>query len=420
MSGLVVVGASLAGVHAAQGLRRAGFDGPIHLVGAESHRPYDRPPLSKDFLTDEQVDEDRLVLRPVAEDDALDLTWYLGTRAVALSNDHGNVELSSGETLAADGVVVATGCRPRHLPPSTFEGRAQSDVDGVVALRTLNDARQLRRRLRSADGPVVVCGAGFIGAEVAASARQLGCEVTMVELAEAPLARVLDAEAGMAVVDLHRSHGVDVRLGVGVDHGHTDGGRLTAVTFSDGTELACAVLVVGIGVIPNTEWLEGSGLTVGSGPDNGVLVDDRCRAAPSVVAVGDVARRPHRRFGGTTIRVEQWDNAVAMGGYGAKSLLAALEWRGDDGEGVVVEPFDPVPWFWSDQYDRKIQFAGIATDDPEMIQGSAGDRQFVRAYFGHDGRVVGVLAWNRPRQAIIGRQLIEAGADRATVHDRLG
>lgn len=420
MNELVVIGASLAGVHAVQGLRRAGFDGAIHLVGDEAHRPYDRPPLSKEYLTEDEVDENRLVLGPVAESDALDLTWHLGARAVALSNDHRTVELSSGVTLAADGVIVATGCRPRQLPAATFDGQDQSVVDGVAALRTLDDARRLRRRLRSADRPVVVCGAGFIGAEVAASARQVGCEVTMVEVAEAPLTRVLDAEAGMAVVDLHRNHGVEVRLGVGIEHGQTDDGRLTAVTLSDGTELACSTLVVGIGVIPNTEWLDGSGLTIGSGPDDGVLVDDRCRAAPSVVAVGDVARRPSSRLGGSTLRVEQWDNAVAMGGFGARSLLASLDWRDGNGEAVTVEPFDPVPWFWSDQYDRKLQFAGTSSGDPEMIRGSMGDGQFVRAYFDDEDRVLGVLAWNRPRQAIIGRQLIEEGADRATVHDRLG
>lgn len=420
MSGVVVVGASVAGVHAAQALRRAGFSGPVHLVGDEPHRPYDRPPLSKTYLTDDEVDEDRLVLRPVAEPGALELTWHLGSRAVWLSSDHQTIGLSSGETLAADGVVVATGCRPRHLPSSVFEGTDQAEVDGVVALRTLADARDLRQRLHTGEGPVVVCGAGFIGAEVAASARQLGREVTMVEVADAPLTRVLDVEAGMAVVDLHRRHGVDVRLGVGVEHGHVDDGRLTSVVLTDETEHACAVLVVGIGVVPNTEWLEGSGLTVGSGPDNGVHVDARCRAAPSVVAVGDVARWPNPRFEGSAMRIEQWDNAVAMGGYGARSLLAGLDRRRRNGQGAGVEPFDPVPWFWSDQYDRKIQLAGVSTGDPELIQGSMDDGRFVRAYFDTDDRVVGVLAWNRPRQAIIGRQLIEAGAGRAIVHDRLG
>ncbi len=394
----VVVGASLAGLHAAQALRRQGFDGDLILVGDEPHYPYDRPPLSKDFLTG-AGDVDKLRLRPAADPDALGVRWLLGRRAVGLTRHQpsgGQVLLDDGEAVAFDGLVVATGARPRPLPGAPA-------APGLHVLRGLDDALALRQALDAGPARVVVVGFGFIGAEVAASARSRGWEVTVVEAAEAPLARVLDAEAGLAVADLHRGHGVDVRLGAGVAGlRHGADGAVTGVELGDGTKIEAPVVMVGIGVTPNTGWLEGAGLTL----DDGLVADETCLAAPGIVVAGDVARWPNPRFD-RLMRVEQWDNAVEMGGYAGRRLLA---WSRDE----AVEPFAPVPWFWSDQYDRKIQLAGVPGPGVAMAQGTLAEQRFVRVYH-RDGVVVGALCWNRPRQAIQARELVgrEAPLDEA-------
>lgn len=391
----VVVGASLAGLHAAQALRRQGFDGDLTLVGDEPHYPYDRPPLSKDFLTG-PGDVDKLRLRPAADPDALGVRWLLGRRAVGLTRREpsgGQVLLDGGEAVDFDGLVVATGARPRLLAP---------ELDGIHALRSLDDALALRDAFDAGPARVVVIGFGFIGAEVAASARSRGLEVTVVEAAEAPLARVLDAEAGLAVAELHRGHGVDVRLGATVAGFTVEGRKVSGVELGDGTVIEAPVVVVGIGVTPNTGWLEGAGLTL----DDGLVADETCLAAPGIVVAGDVGRWPNPRFD-RLMRVEQWDNAVEMGGYAGRRLLA---WSRDE----AVEPFAPVPWFWSDQYDRKIQLAGVPGPGVAMAQGTLAEQRFVRVYH-RDGVVVGALCWNRPRQAIQARELVgrEAPLDEA-------
>lgn len=385
----VVVGASLAGLHAAQALRRQGFDGELTLVGDEPHYPYDRPPLSKDFLAG-PGDVDKLRLRPAADPDALGVRWLLGRRAVGLTRHEpsgGEVLLDDGQAVGFDGLIVATGARPRLLPG------APDGVAGLHVLRSLDDALRLREALDAGPSRVVVIGFGFIGAEVAATARARGLEVTVLEAAEAPLARVLDAEAGMAVADLHRGHGVDVRLGATVAGFTVDSGAVTGVELGDGTVIGAEVVVVGIGVTPNTGWLEGAGLTL----DDGLVADGTCLAAPGIVVAGDVARWPNPRFG-RLMRVEQWDNAVEMGGYAGRRLLA---WS----RGEAVEPFAPVPWFWSDQYDRKIQLAGVPGPGVAMAQGTLAEQRFVRVYHADDV-VVGALCWNRPRQAIQARELV--------------
>lgn len=405
---VVVVGASLAGLNAAKAIRRDGYSGELIMVGKESHRPYDRPPLSKEVLTDPNYDQERLILR-AATDDGLDLTWRLGEAATGLNAADRSLTLAGGDRLDFDGLVIATGSEPVNLPDTMVpEG-----LNGVQILRTLEDGLGLRASLNRDQRPrVVICGAGFVGAEVAASARRLGAQVVMVDVAATPMSRVLDPRTGEAVADLHRSNGVDVRLGVGVAGVRTDGGvnpSLTAVGFDDGSWVEADLMLVGIGTVPATGWLDGSGLTI----DNGVVVDETCRAAPGIVAAGDIARWPNPRFG-AMLRVEQWDNAVDQGSYAGSRLLADLDPARCD-----PEPYAPVPWFWTDQYDCKIQLAGMTDGEPVVISGSFDDGRLVQAYVDDRGRVIGVLGWNKPRQAIIGRQLIEAGSDLAVVRERL-
>lgn len=401
MERIVVVGASLAGFRAAEALRAQGFDGALTLVGEEAHQPYDRPPLSKQVLTGDW-DVDRIVLPSAApaEDGADPFDWRLGERAVGLDLGAREVELAGGERLGFDGLVIATGCRPRTI--------GGEDLAGVHVLRTLDDALALRADLAREPSRVAVIGAGFIGSEVAASCRARGLDVTVIEALPVPLERVLGAEMGALVGDLHRDHEVDLRLGVGVDgftssNGGADGaGRVTGVRLADGTTVDADVVVVGIGVIPNTEWLEGSGLTL----DNGVVCDATTLAAPGVVAAGDVARWPNARFGGEVTRVEHWDNAIEMAQAAAARLLAAS----DD----TALPYEPVPWFWSDLYDRKIQLAGRSGPDDEVqvVAGDVAERRFV-ALYGRGGRLVGALGWNRPRHIIQWRQRLAEGMDYA-------
>jgi NADPH-dependent 2,4-dienoyl-CoA reductase/sulfur reductase-like enzyme len=369
-----------------EALREGGFSGSLTVIGAEPHLPYDRPPLSKHILAGTWA-LDRLPLAAVGVDH-MDVEWRLGVPARALDLDARRVELEDGSAVSFDGLVIATGSRVRTLP-------GQPDLAGIHTLRTLDDCLALRADLEAVPSRVVVVGAGFIGAEVAATARQRGLEVTLLEALPVPLQRVLGDRMGSVCADLHRDQGVDVRLSTGVDAFVDDAkGRVAGVVLSDGTTLEADVVVVGVGVVPNTEWLEGSGLTI----DNGVVCDETCLAAPGVVAAGDVARWPNRRFG-EVMRVEHWENAQEQGAHAARRLL------GD------TAPYEPVPWFWSDQYDRKIQLAGRSGPDDEVriVDGSIDERRFVAVY-GRAGRLVGVLGMNRPRPVIQYRRLIAEGA----------
>lgn len=394
MRSVVVVGASLAGFHGAQALRKAGFDGELTMVGAEPHRPYDRPPLSKEYLAATR-DEDALGLAG-ADGDGLALTWRLGVEATGLDLDRRRVQLSDGDEVPFEGLLVATGGTPRQLPG------VDPALGGVHLLRTLDDARALRADLDGSPGRVVVVGAGFIGAEVAATCRDRGLEVTLLEALPVPLAQAIGPRMGAVLADVQRDHGVDVRLGVGVEALEGEG-RVGRVRLSDGTTVSADVVVVGVGVRPATEWLEGSGLQL----DNGIVCDETCLAAPGVVAAGDVARWPNGAFGGELMRVEHWDNAIAMGTYAAQRLLA-----GEAGSVAAGgAPYAPIPWFWSDQYDRKIQLAGRVRpdDEVEVIDGTVEERRFA-AIYGRAGRLVGVFGMNRPRQVMVFRNLLAAGA----------
>ncbi|MEO6627519.1 MAG: FAD-dependent oxidoreductase [Aquihabitans sp.] len=386
MDRIVIVGASLAGVHAAETLRNEGFAGSITVVGDEGHRPYDRPPLSKQVLTGEW-DAARIAL-PAGVDGALDVTWELGQPATSLDLVGRTIGLADHRMLPFDGLVVATGARARTIAGT-------ETLTGVHTLRTLDDALRVRAAIESGLERVVVVGAGFIGAEVAASCRSLGLDVTMVEPLAQPLARVLGPEMGAVLADLHRDNGVHLRLGVGVDAIEGDA-RVERVRLSDGTVVPADLVVVGIGVIANTEWLEGSGLTI----ENGVMCDQTTLAAPGVVAAGDVARWPNALFG-EVMRVEHWEHALDMGAHAARRLLEG------DGPGT---PYTPVPWFWSDQYDRKLQLAGRAGPDDrmEVVAGSIAERRFC-ALYGRGDRVVGALAMNMPAQVVRYRRAIETG-----------
>ncbi len=390
---IAVVGASLAGLRAVETLRRKGYDGTITLIGAESHLPYDRPPLSKELLTG-SWDVDRLPLR--REDYAdLELDLRLGRRAVALDVAEQRLQLDDAASVAYDGLIIATGSAPRELPGTP-------PLEGIHLLRTLDDALAIRAVLTS--GPrVAIVGAGFIGAEVASSCRARGLEVTLIEALEVPLLRGLGAEMGAVCAEMHRDEGVDLRCGVGVE-GFAGSGRVESLRLSDGSEVRADLVVVGIGVAPVTDWLVSSGLELA----DGVVCDATCATrAPGVVAAGDVARWYNPLFE-EQMRAEHWTNAVEQGVAAAETLLAGP---------AAAEPFAPVPFVWSDQYGIKIQVAGqIRADDKiELIAGSVHERKFTVLY-GRAGRLSGVLAFNRPRDVIAYRRML---ADRPSWNDAL-
>ncbi|MGY1593641.1 NAD(P)/FAD-dependent oxidoreductase [Geodermatophilus sp. SYSU D00708] len=369
---VAVVGASLAGLSAARALREQSFEGRIVVIGDEVHAPYDRPPLSKEFLAGTASLEDIALGAP--DDDDLSLEWRLGATAVGLDRPSRTVLLDDGSTVRADGVVLATGARARRLPGS--EGLA-----GVHVLRSLDDAVALRADL-AAGGRLVVIGAGFIGAEVASTARTLGCEVTVVETQPVPLAGPLGADMGAVCAGLHADHGTRLLVGTGVA-GLVGTARVEAVELTDGTRLPADVVVVGIGALPNVEWLADSGVALG----NGVLTDARgATNTPGVVAVGDCAA-VWSAAAERHVRTEHWTHALEQPATAVATLLGA-------GEPAAT----PVPYFWSDQYGARIQFAGSRRegDVARVVEGSCADRSFLVVYE-RDGQPVAVLGMNQPR-----------------------
>lgn len=375
MRTVTVVGTSLAGFSAARQLRAQGFDGRLVLVGAEPHQPYDRPPLSKGFLLG-KVERADLALAEQEDFDELSADWVLGDQAARLRPATGCVELRSGARIDTDGVVIATGASPRTLPGA--EG-----VAGVHTLRTLDDAVALREELTTGEPRVVVVGAGFIGAEIASSCVDLGLDVTVVEAAELPVPG-LGPTVSRACADLHRGNGVRLRFGVGVDGIRTDGHRVVGVRLGTGEEVPADVVVVGIGVRPNTDWLAESGVEL----RDGVVCDaGGVTALPNVVAAGDVAR-VHDPAADRWVRTEHWTTASNQPRAAVRNLLA----------GATVEHHADLPYFWSDQYGVRIQFAGAARPDDELrvVDGSVEERCFL-AHYERDGQVVGVVAFNQPR-----------------------
>jgi NADPH-dependent 2,4-dienoyl-CoA reductase/sulfur reductase-like enzyme len=387
LASIVVVGASLAGLRCAEALRREGYDGRLTLIGAEQLLPYDRPPLSKEMLRGTREPDQISLVRP-ERFDPLEVELRLGTRATGLDQAGRAVLLGGGERIGFDGLVIATGATPRRLAGTP-------DLAGIHTLRTLDDSLAIRSQL---DGSprVVVVGAGFIGSEVAASCRELGLDVSVIEMLSEPLENALGPRLGATCAALHRDHGVDLRCGTGVD-GFVGDERVEAVRLRDGSTLAADLVVVGIGVSPETGWLEDSGLEI----SDGVVCDETSAAAPDIVAAGDVARWYNPLFG-ESMRVEHWTNAVEQGEAAAIRLLAGP---------AAGMPFAPVPFVWSDQYDAKIQCAGRpkADDEIRVVHGSLEERRFV-ALFGRKGRLSGAVAFNRARLLMKYRRMMHDAA----------
>jgi 3-phenylpropionate/trans-cinnamate dioxygenase ferredoxin reductase component len=378
---VIIVGASLTGAKAAETLREEGFDGRLLLIGAESERPYERPPLTKDYLRSESPRE-KTYVHSEAFYGEHDIELITDTAVTALDPGRARVTLENGRELGYDRLLLATGAEPRRL---SIPG---AGLDGVHYLRTLADCDVLRERLK-ANGKVGVVGAGWIGAEFAASARQLGAEVTVIDAASVPLERVLGPEVGAVYRDVHRDHGVELQLDTGVEAFEGDI-SVQRVRTSDGRTIDCDFVVVGIGVVPRTLLAEAAGLRT----DNGILVDERLATShPDVYAAGDVANAWHP-FYDRRVRVEHWANALNQGPAAARAML---------GLDVV---FDRIPYFYSDQYDLGMEYSGFATEwDQVVFRGDPADRVFV-AFWLREQRVVAgmnVNVWdvNEQLQALI-------------------
>jgi len=372
INSIAVVGASLAGLRSVEALRRLGFAGQITLVGAEQHfPPYDRPPLSKEMLRGDWTSE-RGRLR-VAED--LEVEPRLGVTATGLDLEHREISLSDDSTVGFDGLIVATGATPRRLRITSHF------TSGVYELRTYDDCIALRDVFEKRPR-VVVIGAGFIGCEVAAVCRGLDLEVTVVEALDWPMDRVLGGVIGEWAAGVHRSNGVDLRLGVGVV-GVEGEGAPELVVLANGSELPADIVISAVGVAPATEWLEDSGLQV----RDGVVLDEFCRAAgfPFVAAAGDVARWYNAMFE-REMRVEHWTNAVEQASAAASALLLPES---------ELTPFSTVPYVWSDQYGLKLQYVGIPGNFHGVVDGSFESEKFVAA-FEDEGRLVGAFCVNSP------------------------
>jgi 3-phenylpropionate/trans-cinnamate dioxygenase ferredoxin reductase subunit len=350
---IVIVGASLTGAKAAESLRTEGFEGPITLIGEDPERPYERPPLSKEYLQGKS-EREKVFVHADGFYREQDIELRAGTTVSSIDPVRHEVVVEDGERFPYAQLLVATGSSPRRL---AVPG---ADLDGVLYLRTLADCDALADALEHSDSLVVI-GAGWIGSEVAASARQLGVSVTMIDPADLPLQHVLGDEVGAIYRDLHRSHGVDLRLDVGVDS-LRGGDRVDEVDLTDGTRIPAEVVVVGVGALPRVELAAAAGLTV----DNGIVVDANLQAnLPDVFAAGDVASAFHPLYH-THLRVEHWANALNQGLAVGKNLAG------------VPTPYDRVPYFYSDQYDLSMEYSGYATTwDRVVFRGNPDDGEFV-------------------------------------------
>jgi NADPH-dependent 2,4-dienoyl-CoA reductase/sulfur reductase-like enzyme len=384
---LVVVGASLAGLRAVEGARRSGYRGAITLIGNEERPPYDRPPLSKDFLTADETGEPPWLRAEHVLRDELEVVLRLGTTATALDTAGRAVVTDSG-TYPYTALVLATGASPRNLPGA-------DSLSGVHVLRTYDDARRIRDALREGCR-VVVVGAGFIGSEIAASARSRGAQVTVVEALEAPLARPLGAHMGGALCAMHERHGTRLIVGVGVETLEGEE-RVSAVHLADGSTLDTDLVVVGVGVTPNVGWLADSGLALA----DGVACDETLwTGAEGVYAAGDIASWPNPTFG-TRMRLEHWTIAAEQGAAAGRHAV----------DPSAATPFATVPYFWSDWYGHRIQFVGVAdeADDVAVVFGDAESDSFVALYRRGDA-LIGALALEQRSQVMKYRAMLAARA----------
>jgi NADPH-dependent 2,4-dienoyl-CoA reductase/sulfur reductase-like enzyme len=383
---LVVVGASLAGLRAAESARRNGFSGAITLLGSEEHLPYDRPPLSKEFLTTDDDPTATLLRDEAVLRDDLNIALRLGTEAKALDITRRVVVTDNGE-VAFTSLVLATGATPRTLPGT--EG-----MRGVHVLRTLDDARAIRAAL-DAKARTVVVGAGFIGSEIAASARARGCEVTVVEAMATPLARPVGETMGKVLASLHEKNGTALRVGVGVD-GLEGDESVRAVRLADGTTIDAELVVVGIGVSPNIGWLADSGLEIGDGVECDSTL---CTGVAGIYAAGDIARWHNPTFD-TKMRLEHWTIAAEQGGVAGRNAV----------DPANATPFETVPYFWSDWYGKRIQMVGVASGADEIVT-VAGDLDgdtFVVLYR-KDDKLLGALALEARSQVMKYRGMLATG-----------
>ncbi|HWG68004.1 MAG TPA: FAD-dependent oxidoreductase [Steroidobacteraceae bacterium] len=388
----VLVGGGQSSVSAAQTLRESGFDGEIIIVGDESHAPYQRPPLSKEYLLGESTLEDIGSVRPA---------WYadnnvkleLGRRAVRIDRTSLDVELDDGRALKADAVLIATGGTPRRFPGA--------DSESILYLRTLDDAGRIRRKLRPGLR-VAIVGAGFIGSELAACARTLGAEVTLIEAMKTPLERVLGETIGAVCGSLHRENGVDLRCGVFIEKiKAAESGAV--ITTRDGGTIEADIVVVGIGIVPNVDLAKATEITVG----NGIRVDEFCRTtARGIYAAGDVANHYHPLFD-CRLRVEHFDNATRQGAVAAMNMLGGHT------------RYDDPHWFWSDQYGHSLQYVGhVSQRDDIVIRGSLEERSFV-AFYLEKGKVSAAFGLNRGGDISAVKLLLSAGVtvDAKTLRD---
>ena len=392
---IAIVGAALAGLRLLEALRREGYAGRVTMIGAETHLPYDRPPLSKQFLV-EGWSEEKLALSKSGVD-SLRAEWRLGQKATALDPTALAVTLADGSRIDADAIVVATGAEPRRLP---FE----RGLRGLLVLRTLDDARRLRDALATRPR-IVVIGAGFIGMEVAASCRTKGCAVTVVEPLPAPLIRGLGPLLGERVARRHREAGIEFHLGVGVSAFEGEG-QVTGVRLADGRVIPADLVLIGVGAAPAVAWLEGSGLAI----DNGVLCDATgATSRPGVFALGDCARWENARYPERP-RFEHWTSAVEQAEVVARRIVYGKS-----------EHHAAVPYVWSDQFDLRLAITGEFKDGDTMhvCLGKIEDDKFL-VLFGRGGKLVGAVGCKRPRQLNAARRWIAEGMSFADAISQAG
>jgi 3-phenylpropionate/trans-cinnamate dioxygenase ferredoxin reductase subunit len=386
MTHVVVVGAGQAGLALVARLRADGFDGPITLIGAEPHPPYQRPPLSKAYLLGEMPQE-RLYLRPEAFYAEQGIDLRLGAPAAAIDTGRQVVVLETGAEIPYDELVLATGSAPRRLPAAIG-----GDLDGVFTMRDIRDADALAPRMEPGRRALVV-GGGYIGLEGAAVAAKRGLHVTLVEMAPRILNRVASPETADWFRALHRAHGVDLREGTGLDRLIGEDGHVTAARLSTGEEIPADLVLVGVGIQPETRLAESAGIAV----ENGIRTDEYGRtSAPHVWAAGDCASFPHE---GGRMRLESVGHAIDQAEAVARNIMGA------------EQPYRPLPWFWSDQYDCKLQIAGLGQGHDRIVTRRAGegpDAGLSHWYY-RDGRLIAVDAMNDSRAYMIGKRLIEAG-----------